>query len=157
MPRTATSDTALAIKLWVVLSRAHAAVIRHAEADVARHGLTTAEFGVLGALHEHGQLLLGEIQRKIHVSSGGITYLVDRLQAKGLVERQACPEDRRASYAVLTTKGSALIERILPEHRRCIAHALSGLTSAEKRTATNLLRTLGLTAAQLDPCEGASR
>src|SRR5690348_8298475 len=125
MARTATSDTALAIKLWVVLSRAHAAVSRHAEADVARHALTTAEFGVLAALHEHDRLLLGEVQRKILVSSGGITYLVDRLQAKGLVERQACPGDRRASYVVLTSKGAALIGRILPEHERCIAHALS--------------------------------
>ena len=156
MARTTTPSTPLPIKLWVVLSRAHAAVSRHAEADVARHGLTLAEFGVLAALHEHGALLLGEVQRKILVSSGGITYLVDRLQAKGLIERQACPEDRRAWYAALTPKGEALIGRILPEHERCIAHALSGLSSTEKRTATSLLRTLGVTAAALGPCEGAT-
>src|SRR5512132_1872425 len=104
------------LKLWVVLARAYAAVAKHVEDDVARHGLTSAEFGILEALYHKGPLLLGEIQRKVLVSSGGITYLVDRLTAKGLVERQHCPNDRRARYAVLTTEGDALISDIFPHH-----------------------------------------
>src|ERR1700730_16052166 len=90
------------LKLFVVLSRAFASVTRHAEADVARHGLTIAEFAILEVLYHKGPQLLGEVQRRILVSSGGISFLVDRLHAKGLVERQTCEEDRRARYAVLT-------------------------------------------------------
>src|SRR3954468_9259159 len=93
---------ASSLKLWVVLARAYAAVARHAEADIARHGLTLTEFGILEALYHVGPLLLGELQQKILGSSGGVTYLVDRLAEKGLVERQECPEDRRARYAALT-------------------------------------------------------
>jgi MarR family 2-MHQ and catechol resistance regulon transcriptional repressor len=138
------------LKLWVVLSRAQAAIEAHARADVARHDITLAEFGILEALHHKGPMLLGEVQKKILVSSGGITYLVDRLEKKGLVERRQCPEDRRARYAALTPEGEALIQKIFPEHARALEHALSGLNPAEKEEAIQLLRKLGRHAAELD-------
>lgn len=150
METVPTTETSL--KLWVVLSRAYAAVEAHVRADIARHGLSTAEFGALEALHHKGPMLLGEVKRKILVSSGGITYVVDRLVEKGLVERRDCPEDRRASYAALTPEGEALIRRIFPEHARCVEHVLSGLTEEEKEQATALLRTLGREAERLEPC-----
>lgn len=142
------------LKLLVVLSRAHASVIRHMEEDVARHGLTIAEFGVLEALYHKGPMLLGEVQRRILVSSGGVTFLVDRLEKKGLVERRACKEDRRARYAALTKQGEALIRKIFPEHARCVSRAVSGLAKAERQTAIKLLRTLGTTAEALGRATG---
>ncbi len=150
-PQKATTAEAeeVALKLWVVMSRAYAAVVRHAEADIARHELTIAEFGILEALYHRGPLLLGDLQRKILVSSGGVTYLVDRLVQKGLVERQECPEDRRARYAALTGAGRKLIARIFPDHAGALAHALAGLSRTEQREATALLRKLGRTAAEL--------
>ena len=151
MKRTspAGSDQEIALKLWVVLARAYTSVARHVEADVARHELTVAEFGILEVLYHKGPLLLGEIQRKVLVSSGGVTYLVDRLTAKGLVERQECPEDRRARYAVLTPAGQALIQRIFPDHAKAIERALSGLSPDEQAQAAGLLRRLGREAAEL--------
>jgi MarR family 2-MHQ and catechol resistance regulon transcriptional repressor len=78
-------EYAQVLKLFTVLSRAHAAFMEKVRQDVARHGLTPTEFAVLEALYQKGPLLLGEIQSKILVSSGGITYLVDRLEEPGLV------------------------------------------------------------------------
>jgi MarR family 2-MHQ and catechol resistance regulon transcriptional repressor len=140
------SDEAVALKLFVVLSRAYGAVTGQLEAGIAESGLTSTEFGILEVLHHKGPLLLGEIQRKILVTSGGITYLVDRLVEKGLVKREECPSDRRARYAVLTPAGDALIRRIFPAHARHIAQALSGLAPREQVEATKLLRKLGLAA-----------
>lgn len=142
-----TEDTAL--KLWVVLARAQASIARHAEADIARHGLTLGEFAIIEVLYHRGPLLLGEVQRRILVSSGGVTYLVDRLEEKGLVQRQHCPDDRRARYAALTRAGEKLMARIFPEHARSIARAEGGLTKAEQLEATALLRKLGKKAAEL--------
>jgi MarR family 2-MHQ and catechol resistance regulon transcriptional repressor len=136
-----------ALKLWVVLARATAAVTKHMEADIARYDLTGTEFGILEALYHKGPMLLGEIQRKILVTSGGITYLVDRLVEKGLVRREQSEEDRRARYAVLTPAGQILIKRIFPGHAARIEQALSGLSAADQREATQLLRRLGLAAA----------
>lgn len=141
MARTARED--LALKLTVILGKAQAAVEARAAEHVASHGLTLAEFAVLEALYHKGDLLLGELQRKVLVSTGGITYLVDRLERKGLVRRLDCPTDRRARYAALTADGSALIERIFPEHTEWLVRALDGLTQAEQRTAIRLLRALG--------------
>jgi MarR family 2-MHQ and catechol resistance regulon transcriptional repressor len=117
------SDEAVALKLFIVLSRAYRAVTGQLETSIAESGLTSTEFGILEVLHHKGPLLLGEIQRKILVTSGGITYLVDRLVEKGLVKREECPSDRRARYAVLTPAGDALIRRIFPGNSRVSAGA----------------------------------
>ncbi len=140
---------ATALKLWVVLARAYSAIEAAASADVARHGLTIAEFGILEALHHKGPMLLGEIQRKLLCSSGGITYLVDRLEEQRLVERRQCPSDRRARYAALTPKGHRLIRRIFPEHAERIAQLLAGLNGKDQQRAGALLRKLGRTAAAI--------
>ena len=145
-----------ALKLWVVLARAFDAVSAHTSAHAASHGLTGSEFGLLEALYHKGDLLLGDLQRKMLVSSGGITYLVDRLAEKGLVERRECAEDRRARYAALTPKGRALLDRIFPEHAAWIEQALGGLTLAEQQDATRLLKVLGQYAAARTPGEGAA-
>ncbi len=143
--RSASESSAL--RLWVVLSRAHSAIAAHAAADAATHGLTLAEFGILEALYHRGPLLLGEVQRRILVSSGGITYLVDRLTAKGLVERQSCPSDRRARYAALTSQGEQLVADIFPGHAAVLTQVMAGLSSEDQDAATAMLRQLGLYAA----------
>lgn len=146
--RTTPEETA-SLRLWVILSRAHAAIAEHASADVARHGLTLAEFAILEALYHRGPMLLGEVQRRILVSSGGITFLVDRLTAKGLVERRNCASDRRARYAALTPKGDALVGEIFPAHAAALTRAMSGLDMSELAQSAEQMKTLGRFAADL--------
>lgn len=143
-----TPTRARALKLWVVLSRAREALAAHLHEDVARHDLTLTEFGILEVLYHKGPMLLGEVQRRILVSSGGVTYLIDRLEQKGLVERRACPEDRRARYAALTAEGDALIGQIFPEHAERIEELMSVLDEEDQETAIGLLRRLGRSAAE---------
>src|SRR5438552_3102884 len=109
---TADVQQARALKLWVVLARAYAAVARHAEEDITRDGLTPAEFGLLEALLHKGRLRTGELQESVLVTSGGTTYLVDRLEKRGLVQRFECAEDRRVRYVELTKKGAAMIRPV---------------------------------------------
>jgi MarR family 2-MHQ and catechol resistance regulon transcriptional repressor len=147
-------DTALALRAWIALARAYNAVSARAAADVARHDLTGAEFGVLEALHHKGPMLLSEVQRRILVSSGGITYLVDRLEKRGLVERRDCPGDRRARLAALTPAGDSLVRDIFPEHAAVIRDALARLGRDDKRDAIRLLRLVITSAGQETPAEG---
>lgn len=141
--------TATALKLWVVLSRSHDALVEVLKADIERHDLTIAEFGVMEALYHKGPQLLGEIQRVILVSSGGMTFLVDRLAKRGLAERQECPSDRRARYAALTKKGERMMGSIFPDHAAVIRSAMRSLSATEQRELTALLKTLGKDAARL--------
>ena len=71
--------------------------------------------------------VLGDLQRRILVSSGGVTWLVNRLVKRGLVERRPCADDKRARYAALTARGEAFMRRIFPEHAEAIRRAMSGL------------------------------
>ena len=142
--RSASSQRAL--KLFVVLQRAINSVRTRIQENADLHGLTETEFGILEAVYHKGPLLLGDVQRKILLSSGGVTYTIDRLAEKGLIERKECPTDRRARYATLTEKGRALIEKIFPEHAELIEQVMSGLSVREQEEATLLLRKLGLAA-----------
>jgi MarR family 2-MHQ and catechol resistance regulon transcriptional repressor len=147
--RSKASDdaTATALKLYVVLARAQRAIGERTMESLSAHALTVTEFGILEALYHKGPLLLGEVQRKILVSSGGITFLVDKLADRGLVERKACPTDRRARYAALTKKGEAMMAEIFPGHAAAIREAMAGLSKADQKKATALLKQLGLSAA----------
>ena len=138
-----------ALKLWVVLNRAQQAVERHDHDHIVSRGVSSGEFAVLEALYHKGRMLLGEIRKSILVSSGGVTYLVDKLVDRGLVERVACPEDRRSMYAALTPAGTAWIEEVFPEHARRLTRALSGLSAEEQDQAIRLLKKLGLAADEL--------
>lgn len=149
VPPPSDVPTATALKAFVVLSRAASAVQAHSLADIERHGLTGAEFGVLEALYHRGPLLLGDVQRRTLVSSGGTTFLVDRLEKRGLVERRMCESDRRARYAALTAAGHELMGEIFPSHAEAIRRAMSGLGQADQRQLTELLHVLGKEAEDL--------
>ena len=143
--RTAAQQRAL--KLFVVLQRCAAAVNGNVERSAVLEDLSETEFGILEALYHKGPLLLGDVQKKILLSSGGVTYAVDRLAEKGLVERRECSSDRRARYAALTASGSELMDRIFPQHAVAIEKVMSTLTAKEQDQAIELLRRLGLMAA----------
>jgi MarR family 2-MHQ and catechol resistance regulon transcriptional repressor len=136
-----------ALKLFIVLTRASNAVTRMIHEHEDFGGLTFTEFGILEALYHKGPLLLGDVQKKILLSSGGVTYTVDRLAEKGFVERRECEHDRRARYAALTAKGEALMQRLFPGHADRIEEVFSELSAREQDDAIALLRKLGLSAA----------
>lgn len=138
-----------ALDLWIVLARAFESVRSQAEADIRQYGLTPSEFGVLEALYHKGPMGLTELQQKILVTSGGMTYLIDRLEKKGHVARKNTPGDRRARLATLSPKGRKLIARIFPSHAERLEQILGGLSRQEQKTARALLRQLGRHADQL--------
>jgi len=133
-----------ALKLFIVLSRAFNSVTHRLEWHPEQHNLTMTEFAIMEALLHKGPLLLGEVQKKILLTSGGVTYTIDRLAEKGLVERQECPTDRRARYAALTPKGEALIRRVFPVQAARIEDTLDSLSAREQDDAIALLRKLGM-------------
>jgi MarR family 2-MHQ and catechol resistance regulon transcriptional repressor len=132
-----------ALKLFIVLSRAMNSVNAHLEWHPDQNELTITEFGILEALLHKGRLLQGEVQQKILLTSGGVTYTIDRLVEKGLVERQECPGDRRAKYAALTPKGQTLIKRLFQVQAERIEEMMSVLSAREQDEAIGALRKLG--------------
>jgi len=138
--------TRRALQLFIVLTRCHSSVSEHARQDIQRHALSVSEFGVLELLYHKGPTTLGVLAERILLTSGSLTYVVDQLEKRGLVQRAACPTDRRVTYADLTEEGRSLIRTVFPDHAEQIRQAVSGLTPEEQEAAIALLKKLGLAA-----------
>jgi MarR family transcriptional regulator, 2-MHQ and catechol-resistance regulon repressor len=76
--------------------------------------------------------------------SGSLTYVIDKLADRGLIRRRTCDTDRRRTYLQLTAAGKSLMGRIWPGHAAAIERATGGLSLAEKRVVTRLLKEMGL-------------
>ncbi|KKB39164.1 MarR family winged helix-turn-helix transcriptional regulator [Bacillus thermotolerans] len=132
------------LKLFITLSRAYKVVNEKANEYIYDTGLHPTEFGVLELLYHKGPQPLQKIGGKILLASGSITYVVDKLEKKGLLKRTACPTDRRVTHAEITEKGREFIEEVFPRHEENIHQLLSSLSAEEKETAIELLKKLGL-------------
>ncbi|MBD0382186.1 MarR family winged helix-turn-helix transcriptional regulator [Paenibacillus sedimenti] len=131
------------LDLYIALSRAGQWVNAHADRDIRQHGLNRTEFGVLELLYHKGAQPIQQIGGKVLMSSGNITYVVDKLEKKQFVLRRTSTEDRRLIYAEITDKGKQFIEEVFPGHAEVIHQAMAGLTNEEKRACSQLLKKLG--------------
>jgi DNA-binding MarR family transcriptional regulator len=74
--------------------------------DVAdQMGLSTAQLDVLRQLHSSGPAPMSHLAQVLHCEASNLTGLVDKLEARDLVERRADPEDRRVRVVALTEQG----------------------------------------------------
>lgn len=131
------------LKLFVVLSKAYRSVSDQVANDIRSKGLNTTDFGVLELLYHSGDQPLQKIGNKILLASGSITYVVDKLEKKGLMKRTQSEKDRRVTYASITEEGIALLNAIFPDHWKQIERITDGLTEEEKQQAITLLKKLG--------------
>lgn len=132
-----------ALNLHIALTRASQWVNAHTDRSIRSFGLTRTEFGVLELLYHKGSQPIQQIGGKVLMSSGNITYVVDKLVKRGFVRRNASKEDRRLIYAEITEEGSAFIQEAFPKHAEVIAEVVSGLSEEERRSAAELLKKLG--------------
>ncbi|SFE58648.1 MarR family winged helix-turn-helix transcriptional regulator [Alteribacillus iranensis] len=133
----------LSLKSLVVLSRAQHAVEEKIREDIRTHGLNPTEFAVLELLYHKGDQPIQRIGEKILLSSGSITYVVDKLEQKHYLERRRCPKDRRVIYASITEKGSELMDDIFPKHQKAVQGMFNVLEEEEKQTLITLLKKVG--------------
>lgn len=81
------------------------------------------------------RLRMSELAAQSTLTNSGLTRLVDRLQASGLVRREPCVTDRRGFYAVLTDEGLATVTGALPAHLAIVEEHLTGVLDAEELNA----------------------
>ena len=109
------------LRAWIAFLRAHAVVIRRLEAELhAERDLGIAEYDALAqlSLADERRLRMSELAERVVLSRSGVSRLVDRLEAAGLVARAACRDDARVSWATLTDAGLARLREASPVHLR---------------------------------------
>jgi DNA-binding MarR family transcriptional regulator len=111
----------------------------------SQHGLGEGEFDVLATLRRHGApyaLTPGELGGRTMVSSGAVTKRVDRLVARGLVERRPSTTDGRSRTVVLTPAGREVIDAAMEDHVVNEARLLAALDDGERAALADLLARL---------------
>ncbi len=138
-----------ALQLFIVLSRASKVILEESSKLIEQYGLNPTEFGVLELLYHKGRQPIQKIGQKILLQSGSMTYVVNRLQEKGFLQRICCEEDKRVTYIAITDQGTELIESIFPKHAGKIEEIMKALDVEEQETATQLIKKLGLSVKNL--------
>jgi MarR family transcriptional regulator, 2-MHQ and catechol-resistance regulon repressor len=126
--------------------KAHRSMVRHAAQSIAGLDMCISDFVVLEVLLHKGPQSVGEIGRRIDLTSGSITTAIDRLEQRGLVARAAHASDRRARVVHLTPDGKARITQEFATHKEAMDRAANGLSKTERGTLIDLLKRLGTTA-----------
>jgi DNA-binding MarR family transcriptional regulator len=129
---------------WLALVRTHTRLWDLVEAQMRRdHGLTMARYDVLARLDmAGGRLGLSELAASLLLSPSGLSKLLDRMEASGLVRRDPDPRDARAAFAAITPHGRSLARNARQGHHAFLqrtfgdaldAHDLADLTRIMNR------------------------
>ncbi|WP_412544470.1 MarR family transcriptional regulator [Longispora sp. K20-0274] len=127
------------------VSRLGALFDRELKQFFAGHGLERWEFDVLATLRRAGaphELTMGALLEHMMVTSGAITNRIDRMAARGLVERRADPADRRSVRVGLTDEGLRLVNAVIADHLDNERRILRSLSAGEQAELAVLLRSL---------------
>jgi DNA-binding MarR family transcriptional regulator len=103
------------------------------------HDLSLTQLRVLAILRDH-EPRMAELADHLGLDRSSISGLVDRAEGRGLVERFADPDDRRASRVRLTAEGRRFADRVAEELAGPVAGLARGLTAPERRTLRGLIR-----------------
>ncbi len=124
---------------WLRLARVHQRV-NHATAEFMRdYGLSMAQFDVLAQIHATEGCTQQELADRLLVTKGNISQLLERLDQRGLICREA---HGRAYSLYLTDEGKMLAAKVVPAQEEFIARLFGGLTHEEQIQLRHLLHRL---------------
>ena len=127
------------LKLVIASARSYNALFSRIEKQIQEYDLNNSEFGVLELLLNKGEQPVQKIAEKILVTSGTITYIINKLEKKEFIIRKKCEKDKRVFYVCLTPKGEALITDVFQKHVQFLDELLGNLNEEVKKDlVTNL-------------------
>lgn len=128
---------------WLDLLRTFTVLWEQVETQMRRdHGISMARYDVLIQLHlAGGRLGLSELASALLLSPSGLSKLLDRMEASGLVVREPDPADARAFFAALTPKGRRAIVKARTSHHAFLRSEFGGRLS--DRDLADLARVMG--------------
>lgn len=119
------------LRLWLKLLKTSGSIEEELRRRMrAELGTTLPRFDVMSALARAPEgLKMSEISRRLRVSNGNITGIVDKLTEEGIALRVAVPGDRRANLVRLTAKGQTVFADHAGRHEAWIDEILAGLNA----------------------------
>lgn len=132
------------INLWMLFVNTRGRLLAAVEAALEDCDLPHNQFDVLQQLQQAGgKLRPTELADLVMLSKSGLTRLVDRMQATGLVDREDCDDDGRGALVALTARGRTERKKALPKYRSAIrANFLDQLAPWEQHAFADILMKL---------------
>lgn len=115
-------------------------ILAQGDRRLAQHGMTHAQWLPLYKLSVDANATVAQIARDLCIDPGAMTRSFDRLEAKGLVERQRSLEDRRVVNLRLTEEGRGVADKVPAVMADVLNAHLEGFTTEEWQQLTGLLR-----------------
>ncbi|NHC40587.1 MarR family transcriptional regulator [Bacillus sp. MM2020_1] len=125
---------------FLILMQTSKAIHDRIKEEMAKNKLGITEFSVLEVLYQKGKQTIQQIGSCILVSSGSMTYVIDKLEQRGLLSRNACPDDRRMIHVRLTDDGNKLMNEIMPKYHEFVDNMFDSLDFDEAETLVNLMK-----------------
>ncbi|QEO08851.1 MarR family winged helix-turn-helix transcriptional regulator [Protaetiibacter larvae] len=138
------TDRADAINTWESLYRAQVAVLRQLLAEFPDDEVSFTEYDVLFNLYrEPGRALrIRDLNKHLLLTQPSVSRLLDRLVARGLVEKSPDPSDARGTNVTLTERGAEVFRRVGAQHGRSIVARMSVLSREEQARLAELTEKL---------------
>lgn len=137
------ADSTKALKALTVLLKSSSSVQDVIKKDMIKYGVNPTEFSVLELLYSKGDQPIQYIGKKILLASSSITYVVDKLEKKGFIQRCPSATDRRVTNISISEKGRAFMQEAFPKHEGSISNLFNVLSEDEMITLTELLKKVG--------------
>jgi len=133
-----------ALRLWLRLLTCSQLIERHVRSRLrSRFGITLPRFDLMSQLERHAEgLKMNELSRRMMVTGGNITGIVDQLVKEGLVERLDEPSDRRAWRVRLTRAGDKAFAEMARAHEEWVVELLGGFSRRDSEALMQLLARL---------------
>jgi DNA-binding MarR family transcriptional regulator len=110
--------------------------------ETEAHGLTPVQYAALSKVSATPGVDQRTLAGSIGLDTSTIAGVIDRLEARGLMQRNASPEDRRVRLLKLTTEGRKLLQAIEPDMLKAQQRILNPLPAAERDAFMRTLRKL---------------
>lgn len=137
------------LRALTILLKSSGSVTNMLKKDMQSYGLNPTEFTVMEVLFNKGEQPIQIIGNKVLLASSSITYVIDQLEKKNLVERKVNEKDRRVTLVSLSAEGNALMEEIFPQHTAVIEEVFSDISDEDLQTLSKNMKSIGYKAVDL--------
>ena len=132
------------LNVFINLIKTDNMLIKYLNRSLSDYNLNMTDFSVLDLLFQKGEQTIQKIAEKVMITSGSITYVINKLEKMELVFRRKDKDDSRISYIRLTSHGKEILISILPLQMEKINEVFSELSETDLVLLNNILKKINI-------------
>lgn len=132
------------LKAMITLFKAHRSLLEFIKEDIKQYNFDINEFSVFEIIYHKKRLMINEIKENILIANSSLSYILDKLEKRGLIKKEKSKKDKRITYISLTKKGLIKAKEIFPTHYKTLINLFNVLNKEEKDTLVKLTKKIGL-------------